>query len=366
VQSPVTAANQLPTTFSGTTVTFNPANTVAALTAKVNGAPSYAVQSYYQAGLTAPSITADMPFGGSNYNGLQTQLTRRFINGLLINASYTYSRTFDDSTADFNSTALNPRRPQDFQNLRAEYSRSDLDRPHRLTVVAVYDVPFFKNSNFFMRNLVGNWEIAPAYTFQSPQYTTPQSASDSNLNNDSATDRVFINPAGVKGTGTGVVALVNTATSCPSGTTTQGVANGTTTVVTSCAANTIGYAAGTLTGTGANVAFNPSNAYFVQGGSGTLPNAARNSLPTGRINNLDLSAYKRISFRERYKIEVGIQAINSLNHPQFFPGSLDTVNSIGSTGSRNFDTVTNSQFNQKGQVFSSNPRTLQLSGKISF
>ena len=366
VQSPVTAANQLPTSLTGSGVAFNPANTLAALQAKVNGAPSYAVQSYYQAGLTAAAITADMPFGGSNYNGLQTQLTRRFINGLLINAAYTYSRTFDDSTADFNSTALNPRRPQDSQNLRAEYSRSDLDRPHRLTLVAVYDVPFFKGSNFFMRNLVGNWEIAPAYTFQSPQYTTVQSVTDSNLNNDSASDRVFINPNGVKGTGTGVVPLVSTSISCPSGTTTLGVANGTSSVVTSCAANTIGYSAGSIVGTGASAAFHTSNAYYVQGGPGTDPTAARNSLPTGRINNLDLSVFKRISFRERYKIEIGVQAINSLNHPQFFPGSLDTVNSITSTGSRNFDTVTNSQFNQKNQVFSSNPRNLQLSGRISF
>lgn len=366
VQSPVTAANQLPTNLTGGSVAFNPANTLAALQAKVNGAPSYAVQSYYQAGLTAAAITADMPFGGSNYHGLQTQLTRRFINGLLINAAYTYSRTFDDSTADFNSTALNPRRPQDSQNLRAEYSRSDLDRPHRLTLVAVYDVPFFKNSNFLMRNLVGNWEVAPAYTFQSPQYTTAQSVTDSNLNNDSASDRVFINPNGIKGTGTGVVPLVNTATACPAGTTALGVANGTSSVVISCAANTIGYSAGSIVGTGTNAVFHASNAYYVQGGPGTNPTAARNSLPTGRINNLDLSVYKRISFRERYKVEVGVQAINSLNHPQFFPGSLDTVNSIGSTGSRNFDTVTNSQFNQKRQVFSSNPRTLQLSGKISF
>jgi hypothetical protein len=367
VQSPVTTANQLPTSLTGGGVGFNPSNTLAALQAKVNGAPSYAVQSYYQAGLTAAAITADMPFGGSNYNGLQTQLTRRFINGLLINAAYTYSRTFDDSTADFNSTALNPRRPQDSQNLRAEYSRSDLDRPHRLTLVAVYDVPFFKGSNFFMRNLVGNWEIAPAYTFQSPQYTTVQSVTDSNLNNDSASDRVFINPNGVKGTGTGVIPLVSTSISCPSGTTTSlGVANGTSSVVTSCAANTIGYSAGSIVGTGASAAFHASNAYYVQGGPGTNPTAARNSLPTGRINNLDLSAYKRISFRERYKIEIGVQAINSLNHPQFFPGSLDTVNSVASTGSRNFDTVTNSQFNQKSQVFSSNPRNLQLSGRISF
>jgi hypothetical protein len=366
VQSPVTAANQLPTSLTGSGVAFSPANTLAALQAKVNGAPSYAVQSYYQAGLTAAAITADMPFGGSNYNGLQTQLTRRFINGLLINAAYTYSRTFDDSTADFNSTALNPRRPQDSQNLRAEYSRSDLDRPHRLTLVAVYDVPFFKSSNFFMRNLVGNWEIAPAYTFQSPQYTTVQSVTDSNLNNDSASDRVFINPNGVKGTGTGVVPLVSTSISCPSGTTTLGVANGTSSVVTSCAANTIGYSAGSIVGTGTSAAFHASNAYYVQGGPGTDPTAARNSLPTGRTNNLDLSVFKRISFRERYKIEIGAQAINSLNHPQFFPGSLDTVNSIASTGSRNFDTVTNSQFNQKSQVFSSNPRNLQLSGRISF
>ncbi len=367
VQSPVTAANQLPTNLTGGSVSFNPANTLAALQAKVNGAPSYAVQSYYQAGLTNAAITADMPYGGSNYNGLQTQLTRRFINGLLVNASYTYSRTFDDSTADFNSTALNPRRPQDSQNVKAEYSRSVLDRPHRLTLVGIYDLPFFKNSNFFLKNLVGNWELGPTYTFQSPQYTTPQSITDSNLNNDAASDRVFINPNGIKGTGTGVVSLVNTAVSCPSGTSTTGVANGTSSVVTSCAANTIGYTAGAITGSGASATFVPNNnAYYVQGGSGTLPTAPRNTLPTGRINNVDLTAIKRITFKDRYKVEFGMQAINVLNHSQYFPGSLDTVNSIGSTGSRNFDAVNNVQFNQKQLVFSNNARTLQLSGKIIF
>jgi hypothetical protein len=365
IQSPVTAANQLPTNLTGGGVSFNPANTLAALQAPVNGFPSYAVQAYSQAGLTN-AITADMPYGGSNYNGLQTQLTRRFINGLLINASYTYSRTFDDSTADFNSTALNPRRPQDSQNIRAEYTRSALDRPHRLTLTGVYDLPFFKNSNFFLKNLVGNWEIAPAYTFQSPQYTTVQSIVDSNLNNDAAPDRVFINPNGVKGTGTGVVALVNTAVSCPTGTSTHGVANNTSTVVTSCAANTIGYTAGAITGPSAALVFAPSNAYFVQGGAGTLPNAARNSLPTGRINNIDLTLLKRLSLGDRYKFEFGMQALNTLNHPQFLPGSLNTVNSIASTGSRNFDAVNNIQFNQKQLVFSSNPRNIQLSGKIIF
>jgi hypothetical protein len=377
VQSPVTAANQLPTNLNGsTTLSYNPANTLAALQATVNGAPSYAVQSYYQAGLTNAAITADMPYGGSNYNGLQTQLTRRFINGLLINASYTYSRAFDDSTADFNSTALNPRRPQDSQNIKAEYSRSVLDRPHRLSLVAVYDLPFFKSSNsFLMKNIVGNWELSPVYTFQSPQTTTPQSIVDSNLNNDSFSDRTFINPNGIKGTGTGVVALLNTAVSCdpkaprgdPKFPTGNGVAVGTSNVVTSCAANTVGYTAGALTGpTGAPVFAPNANAYYVQGGAGTLPNAPRNTLSTGRIDNIDLSAYKRVTVREHYTLEFGVQATNTLNHPQWFPGSLNTVNSIGSTGSRNFDAVNNAQFNQKQVNFSSNPRTLQLSGKFTF
>jgi hypothetical protein len=366
VQSPVTTANQLPTSLTGGSVSPNGANTLAALKANnANGAPYYRVPAYFAGGLTN-TITSDLPVGGSNYNGLQTQLTRRFQRGLLINAAYTYSRTFDDSTADFNSTALNPRRPQDSQNVRAEYSRSDLDRPHRLTLVALYDVPFFKNSNFLLRNLVGNLQISPVYTFQSPQYTTVQSVTDSNLNNDSASDRVFINPNGVKGTGTGVVPLVNTSIACPSGTTTRGVANGTSTVVTSCAANTIGYSAGALTGPSSSQTFTPSNAYFVQGGPGTSPSASRNSLPTGRENNLDLTAIKRFSFRERYNLEVQVIALNALNHSQYLPGSLNTVNSISSTGSGNFDSVASPQFNQKQLTFSNNARTLQLSGKISF
>jgi hypothetical protein len=365
VQTPVTATNQLPTSLTGGSVTPNGSQTLAGLEAvQASGAPYYRISSYYTGGLTS-TITSYWPFGGSNYNGLQTQLTRRFKKGLLVNASYTYSRTFDDSTADFNSTTLNPRRAQDSQNFHAEYSRSALDRPNRLTLVGVYDLPFFKSGNFWERNFLGNYEIAPVYTFQSPQYATVQSVQDANLNNDSASDRVFINPNGIKGTGSGVVALVNTAISCPSTTTTTGVANGTTTVVKRCTANTIGYTAGSIAGT----VFTPNTtAYFIQGGLGTLPSATRQDLPTGRVNNLDLSATKRINFTERYKLEIQLQAFNVLNHSQYLPGSLNTVNSIASTGtgSGNFINVTAPQFNKKQLDFSNNARTLQLAGKFTF
>jgi hypothetical protein len=355
----------LPTSVTGGSVTPNGATTLATLEAtQSNGAPYFRNPAFYAGGLTS-TITAYQPFGGSNYNGLQTQLTKRLKNGLLINASYTYSRTFDDSTADFNSSTLNPRRAQDTNNFHAEYSRSALDRPNRLTVTGIYDVPFFKNSNFFLKNLVGNLELAPVYTFQSPQFTTVQSTVDSNLNNDTAGDRTFINPNGIKGTGSASVPVVN-AVACPTSTITgSGVINGTGTVTPSCPANTVGYTAGTIAGT----VFTPnSTAYYVQGGKGTFPTASRNTLPTGRENNFDLTAIKRFSVSERYKLEIQAQAFNVLNHSQYLPGSLNDVgsNSSTGTGAGNFVTVSSPQFNQKQLDFSNNARTMQLSGKILF
>lgn len=370
--SPVTQATALPTAFGGSTsVTAGP-STQYSLTSQ-----SAILPAFLAAGFTS-SITADQPYGGSDYNGLQTQLTRRFQHGLLINAAWTWSKTMDNATADFNTTALNPRRPQDSQNVAADYGLSALSRAHRITIEAVYDLPFFKTSNWLEKNILGNWEITPIYTFQSPQFTTVQSGVDSNLNGDSAPDRAFINGAGVKNTASVVAPLYNPSLSCvvPSGSTTKtlpsstaALVNGTTTGGLACTAQIIGYAEGAITRpTSSTFLFTPSNAYYVQGGLGTLPNGARETLPTGRTNDFDLSAYKRISFGERYKIEIGAQAFNVLNHPQYLPGSINQVNSLTSTSgtNRNFVLVSSPGFNNAAAAFSSNPRSMQLSGKIIF
>jgi hypothetical protein len=376
-QAAATTTNQLPTNVTGGSVTPNGTNTLATLEASTGSytytnlsgvsttvtCPYYRIASFCNAGFTS-TITGYFPYGASNYNGLQTQLTRRFQNGLLINAAYTWSRAFDDSTADVNSTALNPRRAQDMLNLHKEYARSALDRPNRFTLAALYDVPFFKHSNWLLRNLVGNLELAPVYTFQSPQPVTVQSSIDSNLNGDSAGDRVFVNPNGAKNVGTTVVPVLSAA--CASGTANGGVINGTLIPATSCAANTIGYTSGTISGT----VFTPiSNAYYVQGGAGTVPSASRDTLFTGRIDNLDLTAVKRFTFRERFGLEVQVQAFNALNHSQYLPGSLNQVNSISSTGTgaSNFANVSKgSLFANKTVDFGNNARGLQLAGKITF
>jgi hypothetical protein len=368
IQPRATAANQLFTVANGGTV-IAPAggsNTLAQIQALSNIVPTWKA-----AGFTS-KITSYQPYSSSNYNGLVANLTRRMQNGLQLNFSYTYSKTMDDATAEVFATTLTPRRQQNSQCIACDYSRSALDRTHRITLEALYDLPFYKHSNnFLMRNIVGNWEVSPTYTYESPEYATPLSGVNSNLNGDSgvAIDRPNINSAGVKGTGSGVVPVVNPANQLLCGSLSgynaaNGGAGG---LYTACAADTIGYSAGSITGKGTSTAtFTPSNAYYVQAGAGTAPTAARNTLPIRPINNFDLAAYKRITLHDRYGIEFGAQAFNVLNHAQYIPGTVDNVNATSFTANYNFMTVTNAFFNHPEKVFTNNARTMQLTGKITF
>ncbi|HUO28040.1 MAG TPA: hypothetical protein VMU80_02390 [Bryobacteraceae bacterium] len=58
------------------------------------------------------------------------------------------------------STYLTPRRPEDSTNLALDRSNSALDHRQRFTFQVLYDLPFFKNGNWFVKNIVGNWEFA--------------------------------------------------------------------------------------------------------------------------------------------------------------------------------------------------------------
>jgi hypothetical protein len=41
----------------------------------------------------------------------------------------------------------------------------------------MYDTPWYKSSkNWAMKNLVGNWEVAPIYTYQTGTWYTVQAA----------------------------------------------------------------------------------------------------------------------------------------------------------------------------------------------
>jgi hypothetical protein len=342
VQPKVTTTNQLGTS-AGTNVLVGAgsgATTLAAITAGSRIVPAWA-----NAGFGA-TITSYQPFSQSNYNGLIANLTRRFQGGLQMNLSYTWSKTMDDATAEVFATVLTPRRQQNSQCISCDYSRSALDRTNRLSLEALWDLPYYKHSNsFLMRNVVGNWQVAPIYTYESPEYATVLSGVNSNLNGDSgaAIDRTIINPTGIKGTGSGVNPIYNPA-----------LASNCTPPATQCSGNLVGYSA-----------IDPT-AYYIQAGNGTLPNGARNSLPIRPIDNFDLSAFKRITVFEHYSFQFGAQAFNVFNHAQYIPGTVDNVNATSYTASYNFQTVTSSAFNHPEKEFTNNARTMQLSGKLTF
>jgi hypothetical protein len=355
VQPEVTPANQLATFLGGpnvdasgkfaTTASSPTASTLGAIKAAA-GTAGYIIPAYYTNGFRS-KITSYQPFGGSNYNGLGTNLTRRFSNGFQTNVSYTYSRAMDDSTAEVNASALTERRPQNSLNQHAEYARSALSRANRLTVEAVYDLPYFKHSNFLMKNLAGNWQISPIYTYESPEYVTVTSNTNSNLNGDSAgISRTIVNPAGNKAEGSAVIPVYSTTIACPAGTGPR------------CNDNLVGYDA-----------TNPG-AYYVVAGQGTLPNAERNTLAGRPIDNLSVAAGKRITFTERYSFEFQAQAFNVLNHSQFVPGQIDGIGSTSTTTSNtslvDYLTPGSSNFNQPQSVYLAHARTMQLTAKFNF
>jgi hypothetical protein len=262
---------------------------------------------------------------------LALELKKRFSNGIQFIGAYTWSHNIDDSTADLFSTLLSPRRAQDFQNMRAERSSSFLDRRHRFTLFWDYEAPWLKGStNWLAKNLLGNWVFAGTYTYESPQFATVQSGTDSNLNGDSAGDRAIINPAGPDGTSSDVKALTNTA------------------------GEIVGY-----------LALDPS-ARYIKAGQGAFATGGRQTLATNPINNFDVNLTKAFSVGEGKRIEVGATFFNVLNHPQFIPGSINSVKAVSSNFTNNNLIPGNPLFDQHDQVYDSNARTTVLVLRFTF
>jgi hypothetical protein len=283
------------------------------------------------------NIIGYAPQSYSSYHGLALQLNKRYSNGLSYIVAYTWSHLLDNATATNFSTYLTPRRAQDFTDMRSEWASSALDRRHRFTFTPVYDWRPFKGGNWMMKNIVGNWNIAGTYTYQSPEYATVQSGVDSNLNNDTAGDRTIINPAGAATVGSGVTGYNSKG---------QALDAGDPAIV-------------------AYVANNP-NARYIVAQVGALANAGRNTLALKPTNNIDMSLMKRFNITERFRFEVGAQFFNVLNHAQYTGGLLSDVAGSQQTNSRNDLIPSNALFGRFDQFYGSNSRFGQLSARIVF
>ena len=349
IVNPVTPANSLPTFLSMPSAAQLAAltNTLGSLERTVvpGGTAQFPYNNLATYGFTN-AFLGYKPWGNSRYNGLALQMTKRFSNNFTYIFAYTWSHNLDDSTATNFSTILSPRRGQDFQNMRAEWASSALDRRHRLTFTPVYDFKPFQNGNWMMKNIVGNWNLAGTYTFQSPEYATVQDGVDANLNADPTGDRTIINPAGAANVGSPVIGLTATGAQV--------------TVGSSCAQTAA------CAGVVAYLATNP-NARYITAGLGALSNGGRNSFPLGRINNIDFSLMKKLNFTEVRRIEFGAQFFNLLNHSQFTGGFLSDVQPNSTAAiSRNFLVPSSSSFGAYQQFFPSNSRTMQIVARFIF
>jgi hypothetical protein len=115
---------------------------------------------FAQFGRTASTGILSNP-GWSNYDSLQTSVTRRMANGLQVTTAYTFSKTFGiccDQLSD------NPPRVQALEYFHLNEARLNDDRPHNFQTSVVAELPFgpgkpFANSGGLAGALLGGWQV---------------------------------------------------------------------------------------------------------------------------------------------------------------------------------------------------------------
>jgi cytidine deaminase len=271
---------------------------------------------YFPFGFQA-NVTSDPPFGSSIYHAGSVNFTQRARHGLTFNANYTYSHTLDNSTNEFFTSLLNPRRGQDTQQIREDWGNSDLDVRHKGAFSWIYQVPNIKSDSRWAKTLVNGFSIGSVFLAQTGQPVTLQSASDANGNGDTAGDRVMFNPFGSSLVGS-ITKLVRVC--APAG-------GGSTVTAASCPAgdNTVGYLATDAASGGDTLA------RYVVAGKGVRTNVARNSFYSPGFSVLNLSVGKDFHFTEGKYLRAKVDVFNVLNHPSFALSNANVFSTVGVT-----------------------------------
>ena len=299
----------------------------------------------------------------SSYNSLQTSLTQRLTKGLQFLASYTYAKSIDNASGTGGGAGIvgivNPGAVADTSiilgdqlNNRANRGVSDFDRPHRLVLSYLWDLPkpSFANRSTMGRLLLSNWQVAGIVTAMSG---LPIDISDSNagslylgLNNG------LSRPSWVPG------ATRSTATSnIPPGYFFNPFAFARPVVV-----------AGQL--------IPSSNGTAVAGPTCGQPtvlctdfgNVGRNVLRGPNQTNVDFSIIKRFPFSESKNLELRAEFFNLFNHVNF-ANSISDFNAILSSGG-SIDPSSGRIIDPGafGRIISTstNPRIIQFAVKLVF
>jgi hypothetical protein len=105
----------------------------------------------------------------SHYNSLQVRYEQRFVAGLTLLNSFTWSRALDNASSTLEA---NTPCPQDGNNLRADYGQSDYNLPVANVTSLVYDLPvgqgrqYLAGANPALNAILGGWQIGAINTAQ--------------------------------------------------------------------------------------------------------------------------------------------------------------------------------------------------------
>jgi hypothetical protein len=245
----------------------------------------------------------------SEYNAVFFSANRRLSDGLMVNASYTFSRWMSNNDASLGEggTDGSSQRPQSMFNYEAEWSRSQFDRPHRLALSYIWEIP--GPTEGVLGQVIGGWQLSGVTQGQSGRPFTIWTGVDSNGDANTNSDRPNINPSG------------------------------------------------TFVWDDDHRGFVNNGYYTVPLGSNGLPlanslgdgNAPRNSERGAPFWTTDLSLMKRFNLPGRVRFQVRIDALNALNQDNY---GIPNVN----MSSPSFGLNTNNW----------GRRTLQLGGKFTF
>jgi hypothetical protein len=240
----------------------------------------------------------------SNYNALQTRISRRFAKSFTANFSYVWSRAMDEADTDGTTIGY-------YLDRRRDYARAGFDHRHTANIDYVYELPAFAKQNEFLKKVVNGWQFTGITRFWSG------SPMDVSANGDPGTlgGGQRANYLG------GPIYLDNYK-------------------------QTLQY-------------FTPL--VFGRPVNGSLGNVGRNALTGPGYQNWDISLYKNTQITERVKAQLRFETFNTFNHTQFVnPGSGISVPNPNSA-------VTAATAGTTGKLTATrDPRNMQLGLKILF
>ncbi|MFC6645975.1 TonB-dependent receptor domain-containing protein [Granulicella cerasi] len=256
---------------------------------------------------------------GSNYHAVQAKFTSRDWHGLTTTLSYSFSKTMDNasdvfSTFEGGNTIAYSQNP--LNTNYGEYARSGLDVPQVLSASFVYDFPMFKREDGIVGRLLGGFELAGLYTYDSGNTVTPYNYEYGYLYAN-ATGQNFANYCDMtfnygRNSGYSTCRPFLSNPKAPIGTVAIHDQDGNYYEMQDYFNNGSAVYGGTPV--------NPNNYHFIYNNRveanarGTaFSNMGRNTLRATNWNNLDATLYKNFRITQQYHFQLSIEGRNILN-----------------------------------------------------